>query len=112
MQLTEKGEQIKEFDKHMRLTEREERICESDKHMRWLEWSFKQFISALQLPIYGKFEHFNCYDCFAAFVKYVFEESHRQDYSKRVKRIEDAKMAGTHDELLLLDQIEDLDDPR
>ena len=76
MQLGEKGEQIKESDKHMRLTAKEKEIQGSEKHMSWLDRSFKQFVSDLQLPIYGKMEHFNYYDCFAAFVKYVFEMSH------------------------------------
>lgn len=47
MQLAEKGEQLKESDKHMKLTDNEMQIKKSEKHMRWLEWSFKQFVSGL-----------------------------------------------------------------
>ena len=112
MKLIEKGEQIKDHDKHMKLTERELEIQESEKHMRCLEWAFKCLISELQLPIYGKMEHFNYYDCFAAFVKYVFGESHRKDYIKRKEIIKNAKEAGTEDKLPIRDRIEDLDDPK
>ena len=55
--------------------------------MKWLDRSFKKFVSDLQLPIYGKMEHFNYYDCFAAFVKYVFEMSHRKEWEDREENI-------------------------
>ena len=71
----------------MRLTDNEVTIQSSEKHMKWLDRSFKKFISDLQLPIYGKMEHFNYYDCFAAFVKYVFEMSHRKEWEDREENI-------------------------
>ena len=101
--LGETGDQIKDFDKHMTLSEKEVLIQDSAKHMRCMEWSYQKFISDLNLPIYGKMEHFNYYDCFAAFVKYVFVESHTKDYDDRQERIENAVIAGNVDKLPQID---------
>ena len=87
------------------LEDYEEKIKNNKRIYKKFKWHFSHFIGTMNLPIYHNFKHFNFHDCFTAFVKNVFAESHTKKYNDRIKRIEDAILAGNDHELRLIDRI-------
>lgn len=97
---------LTKIKRNLKLDAQEEAIKAGPKLLRQLEWSFKKFISAMQLPVYDHVQYYNFHDCLAAFATLVFSDTHKKQFEERKKRIEEAKAALKSSTLKTIDKIE------